>query len=160
MLAALAAAGYATVPEPGRRIVEEERRGDGDALPWVDLERFARRAVDLSRADLRRADAMDGAVFFDRGLVDAAVALQFAGGPSCRATLGPRRHYAKRVFVAPPWPDIYENDGNRRHGFDEAKAEYHRLTAALSDLEYAAIELPKSSVQERAEFVLRALDLS
>ncbi|MBQ2262738.1 MAG: AAA family ATPase, partial [Loktanella sp.] len=39
--------GFETVEEPGRRIVLEELRGDGKALPWVDLEAFARKAIKM-----------------------------------------------------------------------------------------------------------------
>lgn len=159
LLDALEGRGYAGVPEPGRRIVDEERTGDGNALPWIDLEKFAYRAVDVARADLERVSAVEGVVFFDRGLVDAAVALEFAGGPSYRETLGSQRHYAKTVFVAPPWPEIYEADAGRRHGFEDAKAEHDRLAAALLDLGYDAIALPKTSVQERTDFVLQELGL-
>lgn len=43
LLSALGRRGWVVVPEPGRRIVEEEQRGDGRALPWVDLAAFAMR---------------------------------------------------------------------------------------------------------------------
>ena len=48
MLDALGARGFTTVPEPGRRIVSEERAKNGNALPWVDLKAFAQRAFDLA----------------------------------------------------------------------------------------------------------------
>ena len=67
------------MPEPGRRIVEQELRQGGHALPWVDLAAFARRAIALAAADRAIPDDRGGRVFFDRGLVDAAVALQHAG---------------------------------------------------------------------------------
>ncbi len=80
LLAELERRGFTTVPEPGRRIVQEEQSGDGNALPWVDLGAFAHRAIALAAADRRRTAGVDGWVFFDRGLVDAAVALQHATG--------------------------------------------------------------------------------
>jgi len=36
LLAELGSHGYATVEEPGRRIVKEELKAGGPALPWVD----------------------------------------------------------------------------------------------------------------------------
>ena len=80
LLAELARRGFAVVEEPGRRIVEQELRSDGGALPWVDLAAFARRALDLAAEDRRRMSGASGWVVFDRGLVDAAVALQHATG--------------------------------------------------------------------------------
>lgn len=68
LLADLERRGFATVPEPGRRIVEEEQRSDGSALPWVNLSAFANRALQLAAQDRSRISGYDGWVFFDRGL--------------------------------------------------------------------------------------------
>ncbi|MEO0380186.1 MAG: AAA family ATPase [Pseudomonadota bacterium] len=158
LLRALSQIGYSTIPEPGRRIVTEEMRADGGALPWVDLHAFARRAVELAQSDLSRAKDMDGPVFFDRGLIDAAVALEHAGGPSYRALLGSERHYARRVFLAPPWPEIFVTDQERRNSFEDATAEYRRLQIAFDELGYEAVELPKAPVTDRIDIVLNTLD--
>ncbi|RCS22579.1 hypothetical protein DUT91_16925 [Phyllobacterium salinisoli] len=45
LLAELERRQFAVVSEPGRRIVEEELRGDGAALPWIDLSAFNGRAL-------------------------------------------------------------------------------------------------------------------
>lgn len=76
LLGVLARRGFETVEEPGRRIVAEEMRGDGSALPWVNLEAFARRAIHVASRDRVRFNRASGWVFFDRGLVDAAVAAE------------------------------------------------------------------------------------
>jgi predicted ATPase len=157
LLAELARRGFPVVPEPGRRIVEEELRGDGRALPWVDLAAFARRAIEVARQDRETAPEAGGWAFFDRGLVDAAMTLQHATGQPAAATLAPFARYHRRVFLTPPWPDIHVRDQERRHGLDEAIAEYDRLLAGYAALGYEAILLPKTSVSERADFVLRHL---
>jgi predicted ATPase len=51
LLAELGRRGYATVEEPGRRIVRRELAGDGSALPWVNGAAFARGAIQLAIAD-------------------------------------------------------------------------------------------------------------
>ena len=79
LLAELAGRGYAVVEEPGRRIVQEELAGSGAALPWVDAAAFARRAITVALADRMAARRLNGWVFFDRGLIDAAAALQPVG---------------------------------------------------------------------------------
>lgn len=43
--------GYATVEEPGRRIVKEELECGGSVLPWMNPEAFLRRAFDLAVGD-------------------------------------------------------------------------------------------------------------
>ena len=52
LLIELGQRGYATVQEPGRRIVKEEMLGAGLALPWVNEIAFAQRAVvEIALAD-------------------------------------------------------------------------------------------------------------
>lgn len=154
LLQALADRGFGTVQEPGRRIVADEIACHGRALPWVDMKAFALRAVEMAKADLHSARPLSGLVFFDRGLIDAAVALAYSGGPTMSEILGDTRHYSKQVFMTPPWKDLFTNDAGRRHAFDAAVQEHHRLEHALSALGYTKIELPKVSVQERADFII------
>ena len=154
LLAELARRGFSTVPEPGRRIVEDEGGRAGLTLPWVDLPAFARRALDLAVEDRRLMTHETGWVFFDRGMVDAAVALGHATGCSPRAVLASHVPYHRRVFLTPPWREIYVTDDARRHGLAEAVAEYDRLVAAYRDLGYELVVLPKLGVGERADIVL------
>ena len=125
VLVELGRRGYTTVDEPGRRIVKKEMLGEGVALPWVDAIAFARRAIALARAD--RNTCLAGWVFFDRGLIDAAAALQHLTGEPTLATLGRAHRYHPRVFLTPPWPEIYVADPERWHGLDAAMSEYRRL---------------------------------
>jgi predicted ATPase len=157
LLAELNRRGHAVVAEPGRRIVKEEVEGGGLALPWADGAAFARRAVEMALADRERASAVRGWVFFDRGLVDAAAALQHVTGEQVLEPLGRSHRYHRRVFLAPPWPEIYAIDPERRHGFDAALAEYARLLEAYPSLGYEVVVLPKAGVSERVDFVLEAL---
>ena len=157
LLAELGRRGHAVVEEPGRRIVEAELRSGGSVLPWSDGIAFARRALAMARTDHERAAELAGWVFFDRGMVDAAVHLQHFAGESARATLGVARPYSRQVFLTPPWPEIYATDRERRHDFDTAREEYSRLLEAYPALGYEVLVLPKASVTERADFVLAIL---
>ncbi|MEX0369780.1 MAG: AAA family ATPase [Tateyamaria sp.] len=160
LIDALASLGFATIAEPGRRIIAEVRDTGGDALPWRNMKAFAERAVHMARADFEAAKATTGPVFFDRGLVDAAVASHHVIGTPLADILGPDRHYANPVFVAPPWPEIFRQDADRQHGFDAAVAEYDRLSDVLPRLGYTVVEVPKVPVSDRVTFVLTTLGLT
>lgn len=172
LLAELGRRGFATVPEPGRRIVAEQRRLNDQAqschaqtapaLPWVDMAAFARRAIAMALDDRAAVAAAgtgagSGWTFFDRGLIDAAVALQHATGEPAVETLGRAHRYHPRVFLTSPWPAIYHHDDARTHDLKTAIAEYHRLCAAYAALGYTATILPLASVQDRADLVLERL---
>ena len=156
LLAELAQRGYSVVEEPGRRIVREEIDRGGTALPWIDTAAFLHRAIAMSLADRLSANAQEGWVFFDRGLVDAAAGLQHLTGEAVLATLAHRYH--RRVFLTPPWPEIFATDPERRHGLDSAAAEYSRLLGIYPSLDYEVVILPKIGVTERAGFVLETLN--
>jgi len=157
LLEALRRRGHATVEEPGRRIVQKELATDGMALPWRDLAAFARRAIAMALADREAMRDQPGLVFFDRGWIDAASALEAQTGEPALAALAGQHRYNARVFLTPPWPEIYKSDPERRHGFDAALAEYERLERTYPTLGYETVILPKVSVAERADFVLARL---
>ncbi len=156
LLAELATREHRVVEEPGRRIVAQELASGGAALPWADMVAFARRAFEMARQDYAAAKDLGGWTFFDRGLVDAAVGLEHLTGRPAVESLA-ADWYHQRVFMAPPWPGIYRTDKERRHGMDQAVAEYERLLVACPALCYEVILLPKVSVAERADFVLASL---
>jgi len=158
LIAELGKRGYAVVDEPGRRIVKEELARGGSALPWVDRVAFAHRAIAIALADRTAAGSLNGWVFFDRGLVDAAAALEHLTGKPVLTALGQANRYHRRVFLAPPWPEIYRTDPERRHGMDVALAEYSRLLETYPSLGYEVLILPKVGVSERADFILNALE--
>jgi len=157
LVAELGRRGYAVVEEPGRRIVKDELARSGLALPWVDATAFLRRAVAMALADRESAIASEGWVFFDRGLIDAAAGLQHRTGEPVLEKLGRSYRYHRRVFLAPPWPEIYRQDAERRHGLDAAIDEYSRLLDVYPSLGYELSILPKASVAQRVDFVLGLL---
>lgn len=156
LLAELSRRGHSVVEEPGRRIVARELECGGSALPWIDPAAFAKEAVKLAQADREAARGLAGLIFFDRGLVDAAAALQHFTGEPHLDRLGHHRYHA-RVFLAPPWPVIYVIDESRRHSLEDAVAEYDRLRAAYTSLGYRLEVLSKASVRKRADLILDSL---
>lgn len=156
LLAELRRRGHAVIEEPGRRIVSEEVARGGKALPWIDVAAFARRTVEVALSDRQVALNLPGWVFFDRSLVDAASALEHFAAEPALERLG-RHRYNEAVFLTPPWPEIFTSDPERRHGLEEAIAEYERLERAYPQLGYRLVILPKTSVEARANMVLNYL---
>ncbi|MBA3676519.1 MAG: AAA family ATPase [Sphingosinicella sp.] len=152
LLAEIARRNNVVVEEPGRRILAEERAGDGRALPWVDAGAFARRALAMSVAD---HEAARGLTFFDRGVVDAAVAIAATSGKPPSSILA--RYRYDMVFLAPAWPEIYVNDADRRHSLETALLDYERVRQAYIDADYDPILLPRETVAARADFILARL---
>ncbi len=160
LLRELSGRGYAVVTEPGRRIVQHELEFGGSALPWTNPIQFARRAFATAATDyegwakdVRQSDW----VFFDRGIIDAAAAIQDLTPDHALLTLDQSYRYHWRVFLTPPWPELYLTDNERRHGFDAAIREYDHLLEVYPSLGYQVYILPKAGISERADYVLTLL---
>lgn len=149
--------GFAVVAEPGRRIVDAEKASGGTALPWIDMEGFLRRAITMAKADREAARGNQGITFFDRGLVDAASALETLTGEPAVARDCHDHRYASRVYLTPPWPEIYVTDSARQHDLAAAIIEYDRLATLYPALGYETLVLPKVAIAERADIVLASL---
>jgi predicted ATPase len=160
LLVELARRGFATIEEPGRRVVREELASGGDALPWIDTVAFVRRITAMAQAGYEAARSLPGPVFFDRGLIDAAVALKHLTGEVALTDLAARHRYASPVFLAPPWSELFATDAERRHDFTSAVAEYDRLAAAYPALGYDVVLLPKVSIAKRLAFILERVGTS
>ena len=157
LLDALEDRGHHIVKETGRRIVAEELANGDSALPWGDPVAFARRAIRLSLADRAFSRDRSGWVFFDRGLIDAASALEDLADKPVLNRLARRYRYNKNVFLTPPWPEIYVKDNERRHDLADGVDEYKRLCKVYPSLGYKLHILPKASVADRADLVLKVL---
>lgn len=159
LLEELARCGYATVPEPGLRIVRAAQAGGAGALPWIDPEAFARRALAMAQADLAATADSAEPVFFDRGLIDAIAALEHATGSALPGAYPPIGQFHQTVFMVPPWPEQLHPSADRRGTLDEAVAEYERLLAIYARLGFTAEVIPQLPVAARAQLVLARLGL-
>jgi len=62
--------------------------------------------------------------------------------------------YHRRVFVTPPWPQIFAPDTERKQTFEQAEATYETMIETYSAFGYELIPLPLHSVEERVRLVL------
>jgi len=131
----------------------------GDVLPWSDRSAFAELMLGWEIRSYRAALKLSGSVIFDRGLPDVLGYLRLSRIPipshMHRAAQIFRYHH--RVFVAPPWPEIFVRDSERRQTFAEAQATHEAMIETYSGLGYELIPFPLDSVQKRAQFVLAAI---
>lgn len=158
LIDALAQRGYAVSPEAGRRIIREQMEGSGRALPWADREQFARIMLAREIKSYRARRAEEGPVFFDRGVPDVVGYLRHEGLPvPGRMLLAAELfRYNRKVFICPPWPEIYGQDAERRQNPAVAAATYHAMVRTYTGLGYRLVEVPRVSVERRADFVLAA----
>ena len=156
ILGALHQQGYHIVPEAGRSIIRQQVEISGDALPWGDQQEYARLMFLQAQSDYELWSRIDQPVFLDRGIPDVIGYLQLSGWPVPEIMMQQARdlRYNDKVFIAPPWKNIYRNDEERKQGFEEAVKTFDVMIRVYNDLRYTTIELPKVSVEERVGFIV------
>jgi predicted ATPase len=161
LIQALQTAGYSTMGEAGRAVIQEQAAISGRALPWSDPLLFAELMLSWDMCSYRIAEESEGLVFFDRGVVDVIGYLRLIGKPvpTYMEKAAREFRYNARVFVAPPWKEIFLYDQERKQDFEEAVKTYESVSAAYAEFGYELVELPCASVEERMRFVLNATGL-
>lgn len=159
LLAELGRRGYATYEEPGRQVVKEQLLIGGDALPWRDVDLFLELTISRSINHLVEAARSDVIAFFDRGIIDQINGWPARGLEIPKHLLSAADHfrYRKTVFLVPPWKEIFANDAERRHSFDDSVAMYEALAATYGRFGYEPVVIPKMDVTARADFILARL---
>ncbi len=112
----LARLGYGHAPEVARQIIQEQVAAGGTALPWADRAAYVRLMLERSVASYREYAATESPMFADRGIPDTLCAARLYGLGDLTAIESACRdyRYAPLVFVAPPWAEIYQTDGERK----------------------------------------------
>lgn len=161
LIEALEAAGFARTIEAGRAVIQEQLAHGGDALPWKNQASFAEKMLER---DIRSYESatQTGPVFFDRGIPDVIGYLRLSGlpVPAHMTKAAEDFRYHRRVFIAPPWPEIYAQDAERKQDFDEAQRTYDAMVETYTEFGYELVELPRVSVEERVKFVTRFIDIA
>jgi predicted ATPase len=159
LLDELAFRGHRTFTEPGREIIKEQtaigRPNILDEAPQLFGELCVVRTIH------RMIEAADGDayVFFDRSHIDA---LSYCIRENIPTPAPWRRaaevfRFNRKALMVPPWREIFRNDAERRHSFEEGLEEYPVLLETYRRLGYDTVIVPKAPVPERADFILRTL---
>lgn len=159
LIDALERAGHARSVEAGRAIIQDQVAIGGPALPWNDPALFAELMLCWEMRSFHMAQDWPGLVFFDRGVPDCIGYLRLTGLPvpdHMREAAAAFR-YHRQVFIAPPWPEIFRRDRERRQDFAEAVRTYEALASTYAGLGYELVALPRTPVEERVLFVLATL---
>lgn len=99
-------------------------------------------------------------VFLDRGVPDVLAYLDYAGTEypdhfrkACED------HKYQKVFLLPPWEEIYKTDNERYESFEQASKIHESLKKTYLSFGYKPVEVPKLTVKERSRYILNYLDI-
>lgn len=159
LIEALNNLGYRTCPEVGRQIIREQQLVSGPALPWGDPALYAEVMLSWQmKSHHLAADSEEGAAFFDRGIPDIIGYLRLLDLPVPGHMTNAARMltFGKKVFICPPWRDIYRQDKERKQSFETAVRTYQFMAETYAGFGYHLLTVPVGPVRERIGFILDA----
>ncbi|TBW29050.1 AAA family ATPase [Gramella sp. KN1008] len=97
-------------------------------------------------------------VFIDRGLPDVLAYMEYFSTdyPALFHTTCTEYRYDK-IFILPPWKEIYTSDNERYESYEEALKISSYLYSTYKKYGYDPIEVPKMTITERTEFILNKI---
>jgi predicted ATPase len=147
------------VPEAARQIIQQQVSIGGDAVPWINTERYASLMLEKSIQDYREHAAAGRVTIFDRGVLDSIGYMQLNGFRISDDIYQQAINccYNKSVFIPAPWREIYETDSERKQTFEEAIIVDNLVREVYSEHGYEIIDIPQMTVEKRADYVLSFL---
>jgi len=159
LLDKLGANGFQVFQEPGRQIVKEQLKVNGNALPWKDQMQFVQQCIARSIEFYCATDEDRFPAIYDRSYIDALSALECMESNNLSDYVGftAKYRYHKNVYFTPPWEEIFSADEERRHSFADSVNEYERLIKSYTKEGYKIIEIPKLNPGARFELLKQSI---
>ncbi|QLG46733.1 AAA family ATPase [Costertonia aggregata] len=98
-------------------------------------------------------------VFFDRGIPDVLGYMEFFGQKHKKNFVEACENFVyDKVFLLPPWKEIYVRDNERFESFKEAEQIHFCLEKVYGKMGYVPITVPKGSIENRVSFILNQIE--
>ena len=149
--------GYDGQEEVPRRLLREKTAEKLGISPFTDLEKFADIVFEaMHRQYLEAIKANNPICFFDRGIPDVFAYLKNSNFtiPDTYYTKLAKCDFEKKVFICPPWREIYISDSIRPYSFEDTLKLDSQIIAIYEKLSFNLIKIPKRPVKQRVDFVL------
>lgn len=145
-------------PEMSREIISEQLAIKGSKTPWQDLDKFTELVIKKRTEQFHSANSP--LEYYDRSVIDsfAYILKDNLKIKSQWKSLANKNRYFKKVFLAPPWKEIYKKDAERQEDFETAEQIHLFLLKAYYMYDYQVIIIPKTNVYERVEFIQKQIE--
>ena len=151
--------GVQVIVEPARQILAEQRSIQGNGVPERDPRLFVELMLSRMLSTYRQSDSRPGPLLFDRGIPDIlAYARLFGFDLPAAENAATLYRYNTKVFIAPFWGEIYCTDEERTVPSSVAREFGDHVRAIYERLGYTPVDLPCSSAEDRAEFILHRVN--
>lgn len=147
------------MPEISRTITKEAQQAGIDQLFLNDPLIFSELLLKGRIEQFEKSNSIHGnKVFFDRGIPDIHAYLDYVGTAYPEIFFHRSREFRyDKVFMTPPWKDIYKTDNERYESYEQSLLIYEFLMNAYTRLNYDICVVPTGDVSLRVDFILNSL---
>jgi predicted ATPase len=105
------------------------------------------------------SEPSENTIFFDRGLPDTICYMKMEKLPISKnlIQLVETFLYNRKVFILPPWKEIYITDAERKQNWEEAVETYEQMRLTYAELGYELVVVPKDTTEKRCQFILEVI---
>ena len=155
----LIAKGHCCYPEISREVTLEAKKQGIEQLFLKKPLLFSELLLEGRKKQFHNASKEPHeVVFIDRGIPDVLAYMHYIGDSyPASFDLACREHSYSKIFILPPWEEIYISDHERYENFEQAKLIFDHLKETYQKYGYHLIEVPTGTVEERILFILNWL---
>lgn len=151
--------GYPVMHEISRQVILEAQKNGIEQLFLENPLLFSKKLLNGRFLQFKEASNCAALIlFYDRGMPDVTAYMDFVNMhyPQNFSTSCHENRY-DRIFVLPPWEDIYQQDNERYESFEQAEKLFNFLKNSYSKYGYTVNEVPVGSVQHRVQYILNQI---
>ncbi|WP_130736692.1 AAA family ATPase [Flavobacterium sp. J27] len=159
LINALTQKGYICYPEISREVIQKAQKKGIEQLFLEQPLLFSELLLEGRIHQFKKAKQENSdIVFIDRGLPDVIAYMNYIGDtyPNEFHEACVQHKYSK-VFVLPPWEEIYTSDSERYESFEEAVQIQTHLENTYKQYGYQLIHVPKDTIENRVAFLMNEL---
>ena len=150
---------FCCYPEISRPVTLEAKKQGIEQLFLENPLLFSELLLEGRKNQFKNAsDETHNIVFIDRGIPDVLAYMHYIGDSyPASFDIACREHAYSKIFILPPWEEIYISDHERYENFEQAKLIYNHLTETYQSYGYELIEVPKNTLDNRILFILEEI---
>ena len=151
--------GYCCYPEISREVTMEAKKQGIEQLFLEKPLLFSELLLEGRKKQYQNAqNEPHDLVFLDRGIPDILAYMHYIGDSyPAFFDVACKEHRYTKIFILPPWEEIYISDDERYENYEQAKLIFDHLTETYHNCGYELIAVPKESVENRIDFILKSL---
>ena len=148
--------GFCCYPEISRQVTIDAQKEGVEQLFLENPLLFSELLLEGRKKQYQNAiNEPDTIVFIDRGIPDILAYMHFIGDeyPN-HFDVACKEYLYTKIFILPPWKEIFTSDQERYENFEQAKNIDLHLVETYRKYGYELIEVPKDTVDNRILFIL------